>query len=107
MESGRALILDHDPQRRARACERLREAQVAVVEAASADFAIDLARQEKPDLVLFHFGPETSFAEFEKIAAEISGAFVIPLVGRGFSQKMRSEVLSLDAAGFLNEDLPK
>jgi hypothetical protein len=46
-------------------------------------------------------------ANFEQLASTFPDAFIVPLVERSFSEEKRREILALNAAGFLNEDLPR
>jgi len=106
MSTGAVLILDHDPQRRSQLGERLRASQFSVGETSSASMAITQAHHDKPDLILFRFGPQSTIQDFQKATAELPGAFIVPWIERNFSAKLRNEILNLNAPGFLNEDLP-
>jgi DNA-binding NarL/FixJ family response regulator len=106
---GKILIVDPDGRRRASTAEWLREHRFSIAEAESDSVALDRLRQQNPDIVLLRFGPALSVDAFQQFAGvvEIHGSFIIPILDRHLTIPERAQVLALDAAGFLNDELPR
>jgi DNA-binding response OmpR family regulator len=107
METARVLIIDSDPDRRARTCEKLRSHRYDVIEAASESAALGKGHEQKPDLALLRVGSRIDFFYEFAAVSQHSGTFIALVMERNFSPVFRKEVLALKADGFINEELPE
>jgi DNA-binding response OmpR family regulator len=105
MAAGNILMIDADAQRGELACEWLRGQQFEAALSTTA-FAVAAIQKTKPDLVLLRIDAG-AVESFHSLSRVLSDVFIVPFIERGFSQKLRDEVMALQAVGFLNDELPR
>ena len=71
---------------------------------ASPKEAITAAQQKVPDVVLLRLGPGLDL--FHEMTEILPQSFIVPFIQRDFSPSLREEALTINAHGFLNDELP-